>query len=162
MRTAMSQLTLFVGEISSSNQVTELSLTQRKCMLSDEGKLKMWPVYTKAMCSLECRYNNILRICGCYPHFARPTSKCYDLRPFNDCFFIYLLINEFVVIFQTEYQYVIPINFNALVRISTKFYRWKNVIAMQIVTQHFILKNHSRQSNCKSSKSNLKKEIINK
>ncbi|CAG5075489.1 Similar to ppk11: Pickpocket protein 11 (Drosophila melanogaster) [Cotesia congregata] len=74
MRTAMSQLTLFVGEISSSNQVTELSLTQRKCMLSDEGKLKMWPVYTKAMCSLECRYNNILRICGCYPHFARPTN----------------------------------------------------------------------------------------
>ncbi|XP_008546056.1 pickpocket protein 11 isoform X1 [Microplitis demolitor] len=71
-RRIVSQLSLFVSEISSSEQVRELSLTQRKCMFSYEGRLKMWPIYTKSMCSLECRFNMILKICNCYPHFARP------------------------------------------------------------------------------------------
>ncbi|XP_034944557.1 pickpocket protein 19-like [Chelonus insularis] len=71
-RKTLKSVTLSVAEITSSQQVKDLSLTQRKCKLFEEGGLKMWPIYTYTMCASECRYQQVYKICKCYPYFARP------------------------------------------------------------------------------------------
>ncbi|XP_023290277.1 pickpocket protein 19-like [Orussus abietinus] len=65
-------LTLIITETSSSERVRKLSVPQRECKYLQDGGLNMWPVYSYKMCILECRYDIIRKLCGCYPHFARP------------------------------------------------------------------------------------------
>nr|XP_046470829.1 pickpocket protein 28-like [Neodiprion pinetum] len=61
-----------VQQTEGSDELREMSKSQRECNFPEDGDLKMWPVYTRNMCILECRYNFIKSRCGCYPYFARP------------------------------------------------------------------------------------------
>lgn len=62
-------------EIKTSDAVKSLYVHQRRCKNMDEGRLKLWPVYTQNMCSQECKFDRMLERCGCYPHFARPSRE---------------------------------------------------------------------------------------
>ncbi|XP_043275011.1 pickpocket protein 28-like [Venturia canescens] len=59
-------------QIKTSAAVKSLSIYQRKCKNLGEDRLKLFPVYTQRMCSQECKFDRMLKRCGCYPHFARP------------------------------------------------------------------------------------------
>lgn len=68
-------LKLYTAEVSTPTEVKDqLSSTQRNCYFPDENHLKLWPIYTYAMCIEECRYKIIRELCGCHPHFVRPTG----------------------------------------------------------------------------------------
>ncbi|XP_048514732.1 pickpocket protein 11-like isoform X2 [Athalia rosae] len=68
----MIDMKISVKETDSSDTLRELSPGQRPCNFPEDASLRMWPLYTRNMCTLECRYNLIKKKCGCYPHFARP------------------------------------------------------------------------------------------
>ncbi|XP_046737738.1 pickpocket protein 28-like [Diprion similis] len=69
---AVVDIRVAVQQTESSDELRQLSKSQRECNFPEDGELKMWPVYTYNMCILECRYNFIKGRCGCYPYFARP------------------------------------------------------------------------------------------
>ncbi|XP_011309664.1 uncharacterized protein [Fopius arisanus] len=66
------ELVVNFEEVEPSSELRSLSFTQRNCKFPDEHKLKMWPVYTSAMCKRECTYSRMFKFCGCHHHFARP------------------------------------------------------------------------------------------
>lgn len=62
--------------------VKSLSIHQRKCIFSDELKLKYYrdEPYTYSGCMKDCRLHQALKVCGCLPPFHRPpkinATKC--------------------------------------------------------------------------------------
>ncbi|OXU26226.1 hypothetical protein TSAR_001338 [Trichomalopsis sarcophagae] len=73
-KVTLNSLTLGIAEVGSSERVRRLTVRQRNCKLQEDGGLKMWPVYTSSMCRLECKFEEMRRRCGCYPHFAKPSK----------------------------------------------------------------------------------------
>ncbi|XP_015429212.1 PREDICTED: uncharacterized protein LOC107185949 [Dufourea novaeangliae] len=66
------RLIMSISEIKTKSNVKELHVHQRKCKFVTDGGLKTWPVYTRNMCTIECRMRVIEKRCNCRPHFARP------------------------------------------------------------------------------------------
>ncbi|PNF35664.1 hypothetical protein B7P43_G17470 [Cryptotermes secundus] len=66
-------------EIYSTEDVRSLSLSQRKCRFLEESDLHISPVYSYNLCSMQCRMEQALRLCGCIPHFYRSKSKSKPL-----------------------------------------------------------------------------------
>lgn len=77
MRPEITDIKIGIQQVESSDELKKLSESQRACNLPEDGRLKMWPVYTQTMCKIECRYDLIKSKCGCYPHFARPIRKTH-------------------------------------------------------------------------------------
>lgn len=68
---------------SASDQVLELPLKQRKCVIpSDKPNLRT--NYRQSACTLECMRDEIHRICRCHPYqLPRPLVNIID--QFRDC-----------------------------------------------------------------------------
>ncbi|XP_071871612.1 pickpocket protein 19 [Bombus fervidus] len=61
-----------ITQINMNPNVEELRAHQRNCKVYNDDGLKTWPVYTRNMCTTECRMKVIQDKCNCRPHFARP------------------------------------------------------------------------------------------
>lgn len=69
-------------EITTSQDVRELRISQRKCRFTDEARnLATSPVYSFIICRTECRLKMALKLCNCIPHFYRP-RRTYDSSVF--------------------------------------------------------------------------------
>lgn len=57
-------------------KVRDLSIAQRKCIFSDEVKMKFYKnePYTFSACMRECQIERALKLCNCLPPFYRPKS----------------------------------------------------------------------------------------
>ncbi|KAG7190655.1 hypothetical protein KM043_006737 [Ampulex compressa] len=62
---------LMMSDVTTMEQVKDLSVHQRTCKYPDDKGLKMWPIYSYGMCVRECRMDLIEKHCNCYPHFSR-------------------------------------------------------------------------------------------
>lgn len=55
---------------------SRLTTSQRQCRFANEAEtLASSPVYSYNLCQMECRKHMIEFLCGCVPHFYRPTGK---------------------------------------------------------------------------------------
>ncbi|XP_055381341.1 sodium channel protein Nach-like [Condylostylus longicornis] len=63
----------FIGiqaqEIICSNQVKQLSVSDRGCVFRNERPLAFFPEYDSSNCQVECMINNVIQNCGCSPYF---------------------------------------------------------------------------------------------
>lgn len=66
-----------------SDQVLELPLKQRKCVISSD-KPNMRTSYRQSACTLECMRDEIHRICGCHP-FHLPRPLVFIIDQYRDC-----------------------------------------------------------------------------
>lgn len=68
----------------STSNVRDLSVEQRKCRFFNESNLVTSPVYSYRLCRNECRMKLAHRLCGCIPHFYRPS-----------CTFVFIFIGSY-------------------------------------------------------------------
>ncbi|CAH0389143.1 unnamed protein product [Bemisia tabaci] len=61
--------------IYSSDEVKQLSVSQRRCRFIHESNLKISPAYSFKFCRMECRIKLSLKLCGCVPFFYPPTGE---------------------------------------------------------------------------------------
>ena len=61
-----------------SPDTQKLKPAQRKCFFDSESHLKITSQYSKNMCELEIRLNNLLRKCHCLPHYV-DYNKCKNI-----------------------------------------------------------------------------------
>ncbi|XP_017112672.1 sodium channel protein Nach [Drosophila elegans] len=59
-----------------TDDARQLSIGQRKCIFSDEVKLKYFPdAYTFSSCMKQCRMNKAIKLCKCNPPFYKPIAN---------------------------------------------------------------------------------------
>ncbi|XP_065206755.1 sodium channel protein Nach-like [Planococcus citri] len=59
----------------STSKVKDLNIEQRKCRFFNESNLITSPVYAYRLCRNECRMKLAHKLCGCIPHFYRPSYQ---------------------------------------------------------------------------------------
>ncbi|XP_011187206.2 sodium channel protein Nach [Zeugodacus cucurbitae] len=89
----------FVGirptETYCSKEVKALSVEERQCVLSHEFPLKHFEKYVGVNCELECRLQNMLKICGCLTYFFYTNDTQERICSFKD---IPCLLDNFATI----------------------------------------------------------------
>lgn len=76
-------LTITGTRMSASKQLSELSVSQRKCIFPEEKNLRYFPTYSVANCKTECFIQTALEMCGCIPVWYRNLTKGSILLQFS-------------------------------------------------------------------------------
>lgn len=83
--TNYASVNLLALEIRTSPDAKQLTISQRQCRFANEAdSLASSPVYSYNLCHMECRKNLIRSMCGCVPHFYRPTGRVHFNRYSSD------------------------------------------------------------------------------
>jgi Amiloride-sensitive sodium channel len=55
--------------MSTSDELKHYPVDERKCVFSNERRLKYFNQYTQSNCEIECEVDQVLQECGCVPVF---------------------------------------------------------------------------------------------